>query len=124
MSDPVNHPSHYTAFGAEVIEITEHLGFCRGNAVKYIARAGRKDPELEVQDLEKARWYIDREITRLKREKREREEAARREAAAERRRLALQDEASSFARGQMLKAELAVARDFGTRPNVVTRRSL
>lgn len=42
------------------------LGFHRGNAVKYIARAGIKDPAKEIEDLEKARWYIDREIERLK----------------------------------------------------------
>lgn len=65
--DPVNHPSHYTAYpGIEVIQLTEHLNFCRGNAVKYIARAGLKSDSDEIQDLEKARWYIDREIARLK----------------------------------------------------------
>lgn len=65
--DPVNHPSHYRlANGAEVIDLTENLNFCRGNAVKYICRAGAKDPATEIQDLEKARWYIDRELTRLK----------------------------------------------------------
>lgn len=66
--DPVNHPSHYTGFsnGAEVIDITEHLSFCRGNAVKYLARSGRKDPAAEIQDLEKARWYIEREINHIK----------------------------------------------------------
>lgn len=60
--DAVNHPTHYTAYGAEVIEITEHLNFCMGNAVKYIARADLKGKPLE--DLKKARWYIDREIAR------------------------------------------------------------
>lgn len=65
ISDPVNHPKHYTAFpGVEVIQITEHLNFCRGNAVKYICRAGLKGNEL--QDLEKALWYLQREINRLK----------------------------------------------------------
>ena len=65
MSDPVHQPRHYTAFGAEVIEITEHLNYCRGNVVKYVARAGLKDPETELQDLQKAAWYLDREIGRL-----------------------------------------------------------
>jgi hypothetical protein len=66
-TDAVNYPSHYTRFpGVEVIQITEHLNFCRGNAVKYIARAGAKDSSAEIQDLEKARWYIDREIERLR----------------------------------------------------------
>jgi len=65
-NDAVNHPSHYTAYaGIEVIQLTEQMNFCRGNAVKYIARAGLKDPDKEIQDLEKARWYIDREIERL-----------------------------------------------------------
>lgn len=67
--DAVNHPAHYTAYpGVEVIQITEHLNFCRGNAVKYIARAGLKDPDKTIEDLEKAAWYLDREIARLKRE--------------------------------------------------------
>lgn len=66
--DPVNRPSHYAkgwSNGAEVIDITENLNFNRGNAVKYIARAGRKDPLRTVEDLKKARWYIDRELKRL-----------------------------------------------------------
>lgn len=67
--DVVNHPKHYTAFGAEVIDITEHLNFCRGNAVKYIARAGLKDPDKELEDLEKGLWYLNREIARVKRMK-------------------------------------------------------
>jgi len=53
-SDPVNHPSHYTAYvGLEIIDLTEQMNFNRGNAVKYIARAGLKDPETELQDLER-----------------------------------------------------------------------
>ena len=66
-NDTVNHPAHYTAYrGLEVIDLTEQLNFCRGNAVKYIARAGLKDPAKEVEDLEKAAWYIHREIARLR----------------------------------------------------------
>jgi hypothetical protein len=63
--DSVNHPSHYTGHpsGVECIKITEHMNFCRGNAMKYLWRAGEKSDELE--DLKKARWYIDREIARL-----------------------------------------------------------
>jgi hypothetical protein len=64
-TDPINSPTHYTAFPIEVIEITEHLNFCRGNAVKYLTRAGLKDPDKELEDLKKARWYIDREIQRM-----------------------------------------------------------
>lgn len=67
-NDPISHPAHYTRFPVEVIELTENLNFCRGNAVKYIARAGFKDPSKEIEDLEKALWYIEREIARLERE--------------------------------------------------------
>lgn len=66
--DAVNHPSHYEegwSNGAEVIDITENLNFNRGNAVKYLARAGRKDATKTIEDLKKARWYIDRELRRL-----------------------------------------------------------
>lgn len=69
-SDPVNHPSHYTSAGPvyETINVIEawQLGFHLGNAVKYISRAGKKSAETEVQDLEKARWYLDRRIQQLK----------------------------------------------------------
>jgi hypothetical protein len=66
-SDPVNSPSHYTAYkGLEIIDLTEQMNFNRGNAVKYIARAGLKNPDHEIEDLEKAAWYINREIARLK----------------------------------------------------------
>lgn len=63
--DVVNHPNHYTKFGAEVIEIAGYLNFPRGNAVKYIARAGSKDPDKELEDLRKAKWYLEWEINRL-----------------------------------------------------------
>lgn len=63
-SDPVNHPSHYTAYsGLEIIDLTEQMNFNRGNAVKYITRAAFKGSEIE--DLKKARWYISRELSRL-----------------------------------------------------------
>jgi hypothetical protein len=63
--DMVNHPPHYNDHpsGVECIEITEHMNFCLGNAVKYIWRAGLKFEQ--VDDLKKARWYINREIYRL-----------------------------------------------------------
>jgi len=66
MADPVNHPPHYKAHlsGVECIQITEHMGFCLGNAVKYIWRADLKNDAIE--DLEKAAWYIQREITKRK----------------------------------------------------------
>jgi hypothetical protein len=62
--DPVNHPTHYTTHpsGIECIQITEHMGFCLGNAVKYIWRADLKGNSIE--DLKKAVWYIEREIER------------------------------------------------------------
>ena len=65
--DPVNRPAHYTDGKIEVIDFIEDkkLGFCLGNAVKYIARAGKKDPTKEIEDLKKARWYIDRRIKEL-----------------------------------------------------------
>ena len=64
MTDEVNHPSHYTAHpsGVECIQITEHMGFNLGNAIKYVWRADLKDNA--VQDLQKAAWYIEREIKR------------------------------------------------------------
>ena len=70
INDPVNHPSHYTDGKIEVIDFIcdKRLNFCRGNAVKYIARAGKKDPNKEIEDLEKAAWYLQHEITRLKSE--------------------------------------------------------
>lgn len=64
--DQVSHPAHYTSYPVEVIQLTEHMNFCRGNAVKYVARAGLKDKSKEVEDLEKAVWYLNREIQRLK----------------------------------------------------------
>lgn len=65
--DPVNHPKHYTRHpsGVECIQITEHMGFNLGNAVKYIWRADLKNDALE--DLRKAAWYIEREIARRER---------------------------------------------------------
>jgi hypothetical protein len=64
-SDPVKHPPHYVAHpsGVECIEITRHMGFNLGNAVKYIWRASLKGKQ--IQDLKKAAWYIQDEIERL-----------------------------------------------------------
>ena len=65
--DNVNHPSHYTSGQIEVIDFIEdkELGFHLGNAVKYISRAGRKNPDKPIEDLRKAVWYINRQIKRL-----------------------------------------------------------
>lgn len=67
-NDPVNHPSHYTDTKIEVMDYIEDKGFnfALGNAVKYISRAGRKDKNKTIEDLEKAEWYLNREIERLK----------------------------------------------------------
>lgn len=67
--DPVNHPAHYTDGSIEVIDFIEdkNLGFHLGNAVKYIARAGKKDPEKTIEDLKKAVWYLNRRIAQLER---------------------------------------------------------
>lgn len=66
MNDTVNHPTHYTKHpsGVECIQITEHMNFCLGNAIKYIWRADLKNDS--VEDLKKAIWYINREIERRK----------------------------------------------------------
>lgn len=69
-ADNVNHPAHYNFGKIEVIDFIEqqHLGFHLGNSVKYISRAGRKDPAKTIEDLKKAAWYLNRQIERLKRE--------------------------------------------------------
>lgn len=66
-SDPVNHPEHYKAGGIETIDFIEakNLNYNLGNCVKYISRAGKKDPAKYMQDLMKAAWYLNREIQNL-----------------------------------------------------------
>ena len=63
--DTVNHPKHYNSHpsGIECITVVRHMNFNRGNAIKYLWRAGDKENELE--DLKKAAWYIADEIKRL-----------------------------------------------------------
>jgi hypothetical protein len=65
--DAINHPAYYTDGKIEVSDFIadKNLNFFRGNVVKYVARAGKKDPAREVEDLKKAQWYINREIERL-----------------------------------------------------------
>jgi hypothetical protein len=72
LTDRVNHPRHYTSHpsGVECITVTEHMNFCIGNAMKYLWRAGLKGDA--VEDLEKALWYVDREIQRLRKRARKR----------------------------------------------------
>lgn len=69
--DDVNHPSWYADGKIEVIDFIEdrNFGYCLGNACKYIARAGLKDPAKEVQDLRKAIWYINRRIQEIEKER-------------------------------------------------------
>lgn len=74
-ADSVNHPAHYTWLkelcGIEVIDITRHMNFCLGNSIKYILRAGHKkdssltDTEKQIEDLNKAIWYLKDEIKRI-----------------------------------------------------------
>lgn len=68
--ESVNHPDHYGGKDNpyEAIKVIEawDLGFNLGNLVKYVSRAGKKDNSMELEDLEKAKWYLDREISRLK----------------------------------------------------------
>lgn len=67
--DVVNRPAHYVSHpsGVECIVVTEHMTFNVGNAIKYLWRAGLKTSH--VDDLKKARWYVDREIQRLEKRK-------------------------------------------------------
>ena len=62
--DDVNHPSHYTQYPVEVIEITERLDFLLGNVVKYVLRCDHKGEP--IKDLEKAAWYLARAIKNRK----------------------------------------------------------
>ena len=69
MPDSVNHPNHYGGEESpyEAIKVIEawDLDFCLGNTVKYISRAGKKDPNKLVEDLKKAKWYLERRISQL-----------------------------------------------------------
>lgn len=69
--DNVKHPQHYTDGSIEVLDFIEDkkLNFHRGNAVKYICRAGKKSKETEIEDLQKAVFYLNREIKNLKNHK-------------------------------------------------------
>lgn len=67
VTDNINHPSYYNSGNIEVIDYIQDkkLGFCLGNAIKYISRAGLKNKDTKVEDLKKAIWYIEREIESL-----------------------------------------------------------
>lgn len=66
MEDAVNNPPHYKLpRGIQVIDIVRNMNFSRGNAIKYIVRAGIKNPDKEIEDLQKAIWYLQDEIKRL-----------------------------------------------------------
>lgn len=66
--DLVNHPAHYNTGSIEVIDFIEdqNLEYHESNALKYIARAGKKSPDTRIQDLEKAVWYLNRKLALLK----------------------------------------------------------
>ena len=70
IDDVVNHPSHYTSGKIEVMDFIEDkkLNFARGNVIKYVSRAGKKDKDKELEDLRKSSWYLNREIQRLEKE--------------------------------------------------------
>lgn len=78
----VNHPPHYVYGGIETIDYIEAkgLGFHLGNALKYISRAGKKDPGKIIEDLEKARWYLNRAI-KLEEEKQNDQQSEERKVA-------------------------------------------
>lgn len=67
----VSHPQHYGGENNpyEAIKVIEawELDFCLGNVIKYLSRAGKKDPKKEIEDLEKALWYLQRKVEHLKR---------------------------------------------------------
>lgn len=70
MDSNINHPNYYGGEenqyeAIKVIEAWE-LGFCLGNTIKYISRAGKKNVSTEIQDLEKAKWYLDRRLIQLR----------------------------------------------------------
>ena len=71
-NDVISHPSHYTQ-GIECMDYIEShkLNYARGNVIKYVTRAGLKDASKEVEDLEKARWYLDRELERVRKAKKD-----------------------------------------------------
>lgn len=100
--DPIHNPSHYAAGRKyETIEVIEDwdLSYRLGNSVKYISRAGRKDPAKTVEDLKKARWYLDREIEAL--------EGARVPYSVTYEEI-LEDQAAAAAAGETLAIEYAV----------------
>lgn len=70
-NNQVNHPKHYNSHpsGIECIEIARHFNFNIGNAIKYLWRQGLKDGSSSIQELEKAKWYIQDEIEKLTKEK-------------------------------------------------------
>lgn len=68
MNKLVDHPDHYCKHpsGVECIDIVRHMNFNLGNVIKYLWRAGLKDGNADIQDLEKAKWYLEDEIKRIK----------------------------------------------------------
>ena len=77
MNDPVNHPAHYCG-KIEVIDFILDRGadYLLGNVLKYVSRAGKKSADTEIEDLEKARWYLDKKISLLKEAEEEKKKMA------------------------------------------------
>lgn len=67
MTDNVNHPSHYTRWPVEVIDLTEREGFLYGNVLKYALRAGAKTGASYEEDMSKAVWYASRYVSNIAR---------------------------------------------------------
>ena len=76
VDDPVNHPSHYCDGGIETLDyiVAKKMDFFLGQVCKYISRAGKKDPDRELEDLQKAQFYLNRKIELLKGAKAERKD--------------------------------------------------
>lgn len=67
-TEAVNHPDHYQGRSLEAIDVIEdfNLNFSLGNVVKYVLRAGKKNPNKKLEDLQKAKFYLEREIQKIK----------------------------------------------------------
>ena len=110
MADNVNHPAHYTSHpsGVECIEITEHYNFCVGNAIKYLWRAGLKkdgtlaDIDKEIEDVQKAAWYVQRHLENLQKKKKQMAEEELDRKFDEAARVQVEAEAESILKGSVI----------------------
>ena len=124
MADNVNHPTHYTSHpsGVECIEITEHYSFCVGNAIKYLWRAGLKkdgtldDIDKEIEDVQKAAWYVQRHLENLQKKKKQMTEEELNRKFNEAARVQVEAEAEGILKGSVImKDESYLANDGFTR---------